>query len=310
MFSLPHPVVVGNGATQKDHETVVKALKALLDRIVKSNSDKESTDDQKNRMRCENDRLTARLGREETNLETVKRENDKLKAKIQSMKSECHSRITKLTSERDDWRKQVQLLSQREAKFKSEVQKRDKEISSIKDRLAQEMSGDSGASGASKRGEKPAVPRQALVEMAAPLAPPPGRGRPVWKRPDQGESEFDMLIKRTYEDRMKDLVSENHEMRSAMRDLSFKVNDALLSKQGGDVDALEDGVFELPYELGQGAIESDFTTKVDALDCHSEQVQAAADDGSLNEREELAECRRIIREQQKLLNEAVDVGAS
>lgn len=68
-------------------------------------------------------------------------------------------------------------------------------------------------------------------------------------------------------------------------------------------------VFELPYELGQGAIECDFITKVDALDAHSEQVQAAADDGSLNEKEELAECRRIIREQQKLLQEAADAGA-
>jgi len=111
------------------------------------------------------------------------------------------------------------------------------------------------------------------------------------------------MIRRTYEGRLREAVCENRGLRTALRELTARF-DAALEARGNSAAAgeLKDGVFELPYELCTGSLTTEFEHRVEALQYYSDHVESAA--GGLTLKEELAEQKKLVREQQKLLTEA------
>ena len=102
------------------------------------------------------------------------------------------------------------------------------------------------------------------------------------------------------EGRLREALSENRALRTALRELTAQWDTALDAgnKKQSDV---KDGIFELPHELCTASLTTELEHKVEALEYYTDQVEDTVADGKLTLTEELVEAKKIIREQQKLL---------
>ena len=117
------------------------------------------------------------------------------------------------------------------------------------------------------------------------------------------ENEFDNMIRHTFESRLRDTMTENRALRTALRDLKSRWDATLESHDGTTPEhAVKDGVFELPSELCVGTLTTELAHRIEALGYYHTQVESAS--GSLTMAQQLTEAKKVIPEQQKLLAEA------
>ena len=140
--------------------------------------------------------------------------------------------------------------------------KRDREISSLKDRLHHLLLEDEKMSASNRDKVRKGIsrPRDGMIEMSACLTANPR------KTIAESEEKLDSTMKKNYEDRLRIISSENHTLRHSLKRLTETVSKTLAEQQGCDVKkVLEAGVFELPFELSEGLIEAHLEEKLEAF---------------------------------------------
>ena len=124
------------------------------------------------------------------------------------------------------------------------------------------------------KARKPAVPRRGDLDLSESLSPKRLEARP---KSSLAEAELDAMLQVNYESRIRELTAENHRLRLSVKDMSHQLDVALKANACGSVQKMEEGVFELPFELSQGSLESHVQDKIEALSSHQELVETPAD---------------------------------
>ena len=180
MLGLPTPLIMGPGTSTDEHRRSVEVIKEVVKKIADSATDKENVLTRANKMRTENERLLGRLKRSESAAEEAACDAKQVRDLLDSHRLESRGMRTNIANERDDWRKQVHTLTQRETRYQSELKKKDRELAVLKARLHQALDASAG-NGVKDSFADRKKQRQARIDLSEPLTAAPASDRSAWK---------------------------------------------------------------------------------------------------------------------------------
>ncbi|XP_070562453.1 afadin- and alpha-actinin-binding protein A-like [Ptychodera flava] len=243
----------------------------LLQTHQKSMRLQEEYENRQHRNYSDMDHLQANQTRLKEEIEQGQRDIAALCEKERQLKNKNKSLLNKVKTEKEELRKLEGVLKQRDSHFKHEIKKKEREINKLKERVHQLLT--------DKTQE-----RRIGMDILNSLQRSDGK-RGTWKTSghnSKNEEDMYRLIITSYEERQKELMLENQDLRESLRNMEKELVD-LLNQQSpvktnrstssgeesedesqsvsSSIEELSTGHYQMPYEMVREGIENSMRQK-------------------------------------------------
>ena len=292
------------GTKRTDALSTVNAMLALLQQREKDKRYRQETSSLISRLESDKQMMQNTILRLENKVEEKTREVQVLTSKKRAMENNLQSQLSKVTAEKDELSRLLVQVQSKDAQYKHELRKREKEAKKLQERLHSVMM------------EKN---REAKAGMELLNALKKEGGRSTWRSQADGEADVSRMIAAAYEEKQKELSTENEDLRRSLLVLQSEL--AEVSQTDQEMLASRSS-FRAPFGRAKNSIEHSIRSQIatvrsqiDRLTALSESDAATdseATDSSLNtsgdgaggNSSDLRRLQRVIQEQEKLLAEA------
>ncbi|CAH1775353.1 unnamed protein product, partial [Owenia fusiformis] len=273
LLVLGFPSMYDGAATFKLSQ-LVSSTQQLLHMHQRSMRIKEDLENRQCRTETDINHLQVTQGRLKDSLKLCQRDIAGLQEKERQLVNKNKLLTSKLKAEKDEVKRLQSVILSRDSQYKHEMKKREKEINKLKERMHQLLT--------DKNQE-----RRLGMDILNALQRPDGK-RGTWKTNNKQEEDMYRLIITNYEDRQKELMLENKELReclvtmqkelisllnqqpspsksSNLEDSLEESEDDIKSVTSTDVEELADGYFQMPYEMVRDGIQKSLKEKYQLL---------------------------------------------
>ncbi|XP_064625016.1 afadin- and alpha-actinin-binding protein B-like [Lineus longissimus] len=265
-----------NNSDTFDMVVMVNNMHELLKLHQKSSRIREDLETNKQRTDNDIDHLQQHTVRLKETCKEYEREIGRFEEKERQVLNKNKSLVNKLKAEKDEVKRLLSVIAHRDAQFKHDQKKKEREINKLKERLHQQLT--------DKNQE-----RRIGMDILNSLQRSDGK-RGTWKTGSKHEEDMYRLIIGNYEEKQKELMVENDQLRQCLRELqrelisvvnhqpesplksepgllqdstivSEKDDDAVSVSTSQSVDELSEGYFNMPVDMVREGIEKSFKEK-------------------------------------------------
>ncbi|XP_071842607.1 afadin- and alpha-actinin-binding protein A-like isoform X2 [Apostichopus japonicus] len=286
MTSLGYPSIYSDSAENNNHSEVLIQLTnccyELMQRHQRNLKNQEEQETRHMKVNSDYSHIQTRHTQTKEKLDQVEKDNVSLAEQCRQLTNQISSLQNKLKSAKEENKKLESLMKGRDTQFRHDLKKKERELSKLKERVHQLMT--------DKNHE-----RRIGMDILNSIQRTDGK-RGTWKTGKSGlkqEEEMYRLIVTNYEERQKELMMENQELRESLSSMQKELVD-LLNRQSPEkqdtlvsescdfsettslcssVDELSTGHFQMPFEMVREGIESSLRQKCQKLKEHIEQIE-------------------------------------
>ncbi|KAL9950371.1 hypothetical protein ACROYT_G042859 [Oculina patagonica] len=298
-----------NGRGPADTFDIVKLVNSTYELLQQQQRNmKQLTDlEQKNlRTRCDNDNLIQNQKRLKEQLESAEREIAMSNERERQLQGKLKKAKEELKLEREELKKTKANSLHLQKQFEHETRKKEREFSRLKERIHQLLTDKSHE-------------RKVGLDILNLINRPAGGQRATWKTGSaKNEEEMYKMLITNYEERQKELLVENSDLRETLQNMQAELVNLLNQQnegyesntEGGDtssVDELSSGHFHMPYDMVREGIESSLREKWRILKSRLEEANRGSTNGSsksdevLSLERQIENYRHVVGQQENLI---------